>query len=85
MYHPILSLVTSQVDIEYSLHDFLGSHRLGSQTLSPTKFAEINLMYRDINGQPRNADFIVGEEDLDGLIGELEDALAIVDKIEMPR
>lgn len=48
----------------------------------PLKLAELNISFKDINQNVQNVDFTLGENDLEELINELEDALAIADKVE---
>lgn len=74
--------MSSGLEIEHSIHEFLGSSRLGSKTMVPLKLAELNISFKDINQNVQNVDFTLGENDLEELINELEDALAIADKVE---
>jgi hypothetical protein len=48
--------------VEYSIHEFIGSDKLGTKAITPIKFAEINLSYKGIEGKNLSADFVVIED-----------------------
>lgn len=60
----------------------MGSSTLGSKAIAPVRLAEVNMNYRDLGGREREVDFYVGEEEIEELIAEMEDALGMVDKME---
>lgn len=82
-------LTEGMVEIDYSLHDFLGSYRLSAglqeeaKSINSIRFAEIKL--KKANGLTHQKDeynFIATAEDIDELIYELEEAISIVEKHE---
>ena len=60
------------MSLEYSIHDFLGSCKTGSSLQGPIRFAEVSL---------QGSSFVATGEDIDDIIHELEEALAVVDKM----
>lgn len=59
---PIFIVVTSGVEIEYSIHEMLGSYKMGTTALNSKKFIEMNLQYKDSLGNGKNFDFVVAED-----------------------
>ena len=55
-------IVTSGLEIEYSIHDFLGSSRLSSTTIMPIKFIQINLSHKNTENKLKKFDFVVAED-----------------------
>lgn len=56
--------MTSGVEIEYSIHEMLGSYKIGNSALNSKKFIEMNLQYKDSLGNGKNFDFLVAEDEL---------------------
>ena len=58
-------LVSSGLKINYSIHEFLGSQRLGSQNINPVPFAELELNYNDVQEGENTKSMLICEQELD--------------------
>lgn len=52
------------LQVDYSIHEILGSSRLCSETIFPIRFAEVNFEFQSLEGS-QNKSMIVCEEELD--------------------
>lgn len=77
--------MSSGLEIDYSIHEMLGSYKMGTAALNSKKFVEMNLQYKDALGNTKNSDFIVAEDELESMIIEMEEALAVVEKLEQAK
>ena len=77
-------IVTSEINLSYSIHEFVGSDRVGKAyeiQKKPITFSECNLKFKDINSEEKKVNMVVHQDTIESMIYSLEVALKEMEKI----